>query len=75
MTALEFDLLAALMRRAGRVVPRGILFELAGRGDTSVAERTIDVHVSRIRKKLDDDPPRMIRTIRGVGYLLSKEET
>jgi two-component system, OmpR family, response regulator len=73
LTALEFDLLVALMRRAGRVVPRGKLFELAGRGDTLVGERTVDVHVSRLRKKLDDDPPTMIRTVRGVGYLLSKE--
>jgi two-component system, OmpR family, response regulator len=74
LTGLEFDLLVALMRRAGRVVPRSQLFDLAGRGDTSVGERTVDVHVSRLRKKLDDDPPRLIRTVRGVGYLLSKEE-
>jgi DNA-binding response OmpR family regulator len=73
LTALEFDLLVALMRRAGRVVPRGKLFELAGRGDTLVSERTVDVHVSRLRKKLDDDSATYIRTIRGVGYLLSKE--
>lgn len=74
LTALEFDLLVALMRRAGRVVPRGRLFELAGRGDTSVGDRTVDVHVSRLRKKLGDDPPTLIRTVRGVGYLVSKEE-
>lgn len=74
LTGLEFDLLVALMRRAGRVVPRSQLFDLAGRGDTSVGERTVDVHVSRLRKKLDDDPPRLIRTVRGVGYLLSREE-
>lgn len=73
LTGLEFDLLIALMRRAGRVVPRATLFELAGRGDTLVSERTVDVHVSRLRKKLDDDPPRLIRTVRGVGYILSKE--
>jgi DNA-binding response OmpR family regulator len=73
LTALEFDLLVALMRRAGRVVPRGKLFELAGRGDTLVSERTVDVHVSRLRKKLDDESATYIRTIRGVGYLLSKE--
>src|SRR5512133_225757 len=74
LTGLEFDLLVALMRRAGRVVPRSTLFELAGRGDTMVSERTVDVHVSPLRKKLDDDPPRLIRTVRGVGYLLSKEQ-
>lgn len=74
LTALEFDLLVALIRRAGRVVPRGRLFELAGRGETNVGERTVDVHVSRLRKKLDDESARLIRTVRGVGYLLSKEE-
>lgn len=75
LTGLEFDLLLALMQRAGRVVPRGALFELAGRQDTVVGERTIDVHVSRLRKKLGDDPPELIRTVRGVGYLLSREAT
>jgi DNA-binding response OmpR family regulator len=75
LTGLEFDLLVALMQRAGRVVPRGSLFELAGRHDTSVGERTVDVHVSRLRKKLGDEPPTLIRTVRGVGYLLSKELT
>ncbi len=74
LTGLEFDLLVALMRRAGRVISRGQLFELAGRGDTVVSERTVDVHVSRLRKKLGDDPPRLIRTVRGVGYILAKEE-
>jgi DNA-binding response OmpR family regulator len=75
LTALEFDLLVALMRRSGRVVPRGRLFELAGRGDTLVGDRTVDVHVSRLRKKLDDESAKFIRTVRGVGYLLSKEES
>jgi DNA-binding response OmpR family regulator len=73
LTGLEFDLLVALMRRAGRVVARGMLFELAGRGDTQVGERTVDVHVSRLRKKLGDDPPKLIRTIRGVGYMLTRD--
>jgi len=73
LTGLEFDLLLALMRRVGRVVPRGLLFELAGRGDTSVGDRTVDVHVSRLRKKLGDDSQRLIRTVRGVGYLLAKD--
>jgi len=73
LTGLEFDLLLALMRRVGRVVPRGLLFELAGRGDTSVGDRTVDVHVSRLRKKLGDESQRLIRTVRGVGYLLAKD--
>jgi DNA-binding response OmpR family regulator len=50
-----------------------LLFELAGRGDTSVGDRTVDVHVSRLRKKLGDESQRLIRTVRGVGYLLAKD--
>jgi two-component system, OmpR family, response regulator len=77
LTGLEIDLLIALLRRAGRVVPRTALLELAGRGDVSVGERAVDVHISRLRKKLGDDPPTRIRTVRGVGYVLARaaEET
>jgi len=73
LTGLEFDLLVALLRRAGRVVPRQILLEEAGRGDTTVGERTVDVHISKLRKKLGDDPrrPFKIRTVRGIGYVLA----
>lgn len=72
LTGLEIDLLIALLRRAGRVVPRSALLELAGRGDVAVGERAVDVHISRLRKKLGDDPPTRIRTVRGVGYVLSR---
>src|ERR1044071_5801889 len=47
LTGLEIDLLVALLRGAGRVVPRGALLELAGRGDVTVGERAVDVHISR----------------------------
>lgn len=73
LTGLEFDILCALMRRPGQVVPRTRLLELAGRGDVSVSDRTVDVHISHLRKKIGDDPLRLIRTVRGVGYVLSKE--
>jgi len=73
LTGLEFDILVALLRRAGRVVPRAALLGDAGRGDVAVGERAVDVHISRLRKKLGDDPPRRIRTVRGVGYVLAKE--
>ena len=75
LTGLEFDLLLALMRRAGRVVPRDGLLAAAGREDVVVGERTIDVHISHLRQKLGDDPrsPRIIKTVRGVGYVLTKE--
>jgi DNA-binding response OmpR family regulator len=72
LTGLEIDLLTALLRRAGRVVPRAALLDLAGRGDVSVGERAVDVHISRLRKKLGDDPPTRIRTVRGVGYVLAR---
>jgi two-component system OmpR family response regulator len=76
LTALEHDLLLALARRAGRVVPRDALFPAAGRGDTAVSDRTVDVHISHLRAKLGDDSraQRRIRTVRGVGYVLVKDE-
>jgi two-component system, OmpR family, response regulator len=70
LTGLEIDLLIVLMRRAGRVVPRSALLELAGRGDVTVGDRAVDVHISRLRKKLGDDAATRIRTVRGVGYTL-----
>lgn len=75
LTGLEFDLLLALAERAGRVVPRDALWEAAGRGDTVVGERTVDVHVSRLRAKLGDDArdPARLKTIRGAGYVLVKD--
>jgi DNA-binding response OmpR family regulator len=75
LTGLEFDILVALLRRAGRVVPRDALLAEAGRGDVTVSERTVDVHISRLRKKIGDDPrsPHRIKTVRGVGYVLPRE--
>ncbi len=76
LTGIEFDLLVALLRRAGRVVPRAALLSEAGRDDVAVGERTVDVHISKLRKKLGgDDPnaPRRIQTVRGVGYVLARD--
>jgi two-component system OmpR family response regulator len=73
LTGLEFDLLLALARRAGRAVPRSTLLELAGRSDGNVSDRTVDVHVSHIRKKLGDDDAVLLKTVRGVGYVLTRE--
>lgn len=76
LTGLEFDILVALLRRAGRVIPRDALLSEAGRGDVVVSERTVDVHISHLRAKLGDDPkdPKVIKTVRGVGYVLAKDE-
>ncbi|MFY2559291.1 response regulator transcription factor [Corallococcus terminator] len=73
LTGLEFDLLVALVRRAGRVIPRDALLGEAGRSDTVVGERTVDVHISHLRQKLGDVGARLIKTVRGVGYVFAKE--
>jgi len=75
LTGIEFDILLALARRAGRVVARDALLAEAGRADVTVGDRTVDVHISHLRQKLGDDPraPKKIKTIRGVGYVLVKD--
>ena len=75
LTGIEFDILLALARRAGRVVPRQALLDHAGRSDAVVSDRTVDVHISHLRHKLGDDSraPRRIKTIRGLGYVLTKD--
>ncbi len=70
LTGLEFDILLALVRRVGRVVPREALLQEAGRGDVTVGERTVDVHISRLRHKLKDAG--LIKTVRGLGYMLTR---
>lgn len=74
LTPLEFDLLAALVRRAGRVVRRHSLLGLVGRQHTPVGERTVDVHVARLRKKLgaaERGFGKCISCVRGVGYVFA----
>jgi DNA-binding response OmpR family regulator len=71
LTGIEFDILHALLRRAGRVVPRAALLSEAGRDDVTVSDRTVDVHISHLRKKLGE--PQRIRTVRGVGYVFARE--
>ncbi len=74
LTAIEFDLLLALARAAGRVKTREqLLLEVADR-NFEVFDRSIDVHISSVRKKLGDDAraPRFIATIRSAGYMMLK---
>ncbi len=73
LTGYEFTLLEALARRAGRVLSREQLMELARGNAEEAFDRSIDVHVSRLRQKLGDDPkhPRLIKTVRGTGYVLA----
>ena len=72
LTALEFDLLACLARSRGRVKSREQLVESIAERNYDVFDRSIDVHIWSLRKKLGDDPknPRFIRTYRSVGYML-----
>lgn len=74
LTPIEFDMLLSLGRAAGRVKSREqLLLEVAER-DFEVFDRSIDVHISSLRKKLGDDAksPRWIETVRGAGYRLKK---
>ena len=75
LTTTEFEILRTLVASAGRVIPRERLMELARGEDFAAFDRSVDVHVSHIRKKLGDDPktPRYVKTVRGVGYTVPKD--
>jgi DNA-binding response OmpR family regulator len=76
LTSYQFDLLWALAQNAGRVMSRDALMDKL-RGDQFDAfDRSLDVHISRIRAAIEDDPkhPRRIITVRGAGYLLAKRQ-
>jgi DNA-binding response OmpR family regulator len=77
LTSYEFDLLYTLVDRAGRVLSREHLMEHARGNSEEAFDRSIDVHVSRLRQKLGDDPkkPRFIKTVRGVGYQFIGSDT
>ena len=72
LTALEFNLLESLARARGRVRTREHLIETLGERLYDGLDRSIDVHIWSLRRKLGDDPknPRFIRTVRAVGYML-----
>ena len=72
LTGQEFAILKTLAERAGRVLSREQLLDLAGAGAEEVFERSIDIHISKLRQKLGDDArqPRYLKTIRGSGYVL-----
>ncbi len=74
LTGHQFDILLMLARHPGRVLSReAILDRLRGR-EAGAFDRSIDVHVSRIRAAIEDDPrkPRRLRTVRGVGYQFAR---
>src|SRR5277367_5889991 len=76
LTSYQFDLLAALAANAGRVLNRERLMDLVKGEDLEAFDRSIDVHISRIRSVIEDDPkhPRRIITVRGAGYVFAKRQ-
>lgn len=76
LTSYQFSLLIALAEHAGRVLSRDVLMDLV-KGETLEAfDRSIDVHISRIRAAIEDNAkaPRRIITVRGIGYVFAKEQ-
>jgi two-component system OmpR family response regulator len=73
LTTGEFDLLAAFVNNANQVLTRDRLLDLARNREAGPFDRTIDVQVGRLRRKLEDDPqrPTMIKTVRGTGYIFT----
>lgn len=71
LTAGEFDLLAVFVQHAGRVLSRDFLLESTRGREAAPFDRTIDVQVGRLRRKLEDDAerPQIIKSVRGAGYL------
>ena len=73
LTTGEFDLLAAFVNNANQVLSRDRLLDLARNREAGPFDRTIDVQVGRLRRKLESDPenPTMIKTVRGTGYIFT----
>jgi DNA-binding response OmpR family regulator len=76
LTGFQYTLLLALAERAGRVLSRDALMDLTRRSALEEFDRSIDVHISRIRAAIEDDPkkPRRILTVRGAGYVFAREQ-
>ncbi len=76
LTSYQFALLLALAEHAGRVMSRDALMDLVKGEQLEAFDRSIDVHVSRIRAAIEDDPkkPRRIITVRGAGYVFAKAQ-
>ncbi len=76
LTSYQFDLLVALAERAGRVLTRDQIMEAVRGRELEAFDRSIDVHMGRIRAAIESDPknPRRILTVRGVGYVFAKQQ-
>jgi two-component system phosphate regulon response regulator OmpR len=76
LTSYQFELLCALARHAGRVMSREALMDHLRGEALEVFDRSIDVHIARLRAAIEDDPkhPRRILTVRGAGYVFAKHQ-
>jgi two-component system phosphate regulon response regulator OmpR len=71
ITAMEFDLLKAFIDHPNQVLSRDRLLTLTRNREWEPFDRSIDIRITRLRRKIEDDPenPRSIRTVRGAGYM------
>ena len=76
ITSYQFTILLVLAERAGRVLSRDALMDLLKGEKLEAFDRSVDVHISRIRAAIEDDPkkPRRILTLRGTGYVFAKDQ-
>ena len=76
LTSYQFDLLVALAERAGRVLTRDQIMEVVRGRELEAFDRSIDVHMGRIRAAIEADPknPQRILTVRGVGYVFARQQ-
>jgi len=76
LTSYQFDLLLALAERAGRVLTRDQIMEVVRGRELEAFDRSIDVHMGRIRAAIEADPkaPKRILTVRGVGYVFARQQ-
>jgi DNA-binding response OmpR family regulator len=76
LTSLQYELLVAFAENAGRVLSRDTLMDLVKGQPLEAFDRSIDVHVSRIRAAIEDDPkkPRRLITVRGAGYVFARQQ-
>jgi len=74
LTSRQFDLLMVMAKRAGRVLSREQLMDAISGEPTDATDRSIDVHIGRLRAAIEDDPkrPRHIVTVRGTGYCFAQ---
>lgn len=76
LTSYQYEVLLALAERAGRVLSRDALFDIVKGESIEAFDRSIDVHISRIRAAIEDNPkkPRRVLTVRGAGYVFAKAQ-